>query len=64
VDKGVGIALKTTDGSNRNHIPALVTLMRSQGYISETEAAELERLQPSAINIHTGQHAGEMQPVL
>ena len=64
VDKGVGIALKMTDGSNRGHIPALIALMLAQGHISADEAAELERLQPSAISIHTGQRAGEMLPVL
>ncbi len=64
VDKGVGIALKTSDGNLRAHIPVLKALMLAQGYISDSEAAELERLQPLTLNIHTGQQAGEMRPIL
>lgn len=63
-DQGVGIALKTSDGNNRAHIPALSALLTARDYISADEQAALDTLMPSSIKIHSGQQAGEYRPVL
>jgi L-asparaginase II len=61
---GLGIALKTSDGNQRAHLPALIALLLDRGYISADEAAAIDALMPAAITIHTGDQAGEIKPVL
>lgn len=63
-DRGVGIAMKISDGSQRAMIPVLCNVLRQLDLISAGEQAAIERAYPSAILTNAGAQAGEIVSVL
>jgi L-asparaginase II len=62
-DRGVGLALKISDGSSRAIMPVVTKVLRDLDYISAEEAEKLTAQFPLDIKIHTGEKAGEMRVV-
>jgi L-asparaginase II len=63
-EKGVGLALKISDGSSRAIMPVVVKVLRDHDLISEAEAETLTAQFPLEMKIHTGETAGEMRVVV
>ncbi len=62
-DKGVGLAIKISDGSSRAIMPVVTKVLRDHGFISVEEADQLTAQFPLDIKIHTGERAGEMRVI-
>ncbi|MFN8373960.1 MAG: asparaginase [Anaerolineae bacterium] len=60
-ERGVGLALKISDGSNRAIMPIVTKVLRDFDLITADEAAALTVQFPLDIKIHTGEIAGEMR---
>jgi L-asparaginase II len=62
-EKGIGLALKISDGSSRAIMPVVKKVLRDHDIISEAEAETLTTQFPLDMRIHTGEKAGEMRVV-
>lgn len=63
-ERGVGLALKISDGSNRAIMPLVTKVLRDLEYLSAEEAEKLTAQFPLDIKIYTGEKAGEMRVVI
>lgn len=63
-ERGIGIAMKISDGSQRAMIPVLCSVLRQLDLISPSEKAAIERAYPSTILTNAGVQAGEVVSVL
>lgn len=63
-ERGVGIAMKISDGSQRAMIPVLSSVLRQLDLISASEQTAIERAMPSAVLTNAGVQAGEIVSLL
>lgn len=59
-DRGIGVALKVSDGSQRAIIPVLIKVLRDLDIITVGEAAAVERAHPATVLTNAGAPAGEI----
>lgn len=63
-ERGIGIAMKISDGAQRAILPTLRHLLLERGYISGSEAQKLDAMFPPAVFTNAGQHAGDIRVTL
>ena len=63
-DRGIGLALKISDGATRASMPIVIALLARFDCITPDEARDLQAAYPAAINIHTGEQAARIEVVI
>lgn len=63
-ERGIGIAIKVSDGNRRAAYPAAVEVLKHLDVLSEAQLKELEEFRKPAITNHKGDRVGELVPVI
>ncbi|MDH4618693.1 asparaginase [Brevibacillus sp. AY1] len=63
MEKGIGIAIKVTDGNWRSAYPAAVEVLKQMGELAPHEEVALQAFHTPVIQNRKGEHVGKVEPV-